>query len=999
MAKKQADSQKNEVNVRKLKTNYELRYDFNKMLSEYIKSLPKEHRSTRKDSIMNADGVEKADWVRTVREYAMGNVVNFMVDNGIPFTFQNVPEDDINKLRKEYSDRQKRLAEILKLKAESLDISEEDYSFLKRKPYNYQKQAVKFFEINDGKAILGDQPGVGKMAPLYTLISTPNGWVKMGDIKTGDVIHDRFGGTSNVIGVYPQGYQDSYRVNFSDDSYTECGLEHLWSVRDHNRRKRNTGWTTKSLKELIELGITDKMSPSRLESNRKPSLKWEIPITEPVFYGEKNFLIHPYVLGALIGDGCMCTKSRAVISIPNFQTKISDKIKSHLPDDYRLSKYESKESCDRYAIVKSLENKTLKNTFVSEIISLNLNVKSEDKFIPNSYKKSSINQRFELLRGLMDTDGSAYKNRANYHTTSLQLAKDVVELVQSLGGIAKINIYTREKENKPTEYRVNIKSSYEIFHLDEKKESYKPIRNNNIQRHIKSVEFVGNVEQQCIMVDSKDHTYLTDNYIVTHNTLSAISYAVKHQYKTLVICPSSLKLNWRKEIDDFTNEKAFVYKYMPKKRSKDVAYKKDESLFHVINYESLDSYVKIEYKHKCKGKMIRTAGNGMVECGCEIINLNKAQVECPQCKNKKTFRSAFHSLQYFEDGFGEHLNPEDYDLIVIDESHRIKEKKTGWTQIIVRAFRDTIPRKILISGTAIKSRPSEFFTSLNFLNKDEWNNQHEFGVKYCAGYDTGFGWDYSGVSNLEQLFTRISGVFLRRLKKDVLQDLPPKTYTNMPIELTDAEYKEYEQILKSFKKEDENGKSVEESYLAKIAKLKLFTGRCKLKRAIDYIQDIIDGGEKVVIMSDLQELAEEVHKLFPKISVLHTGSMNENDKFESYQNFQKNKDIKVFSGMIMASGVGISLTEASRLIFLGFGWTPGDMMQAEDRIHRASTTHDNIQIITLYCVGTIDEDIMEFLDEKDQVVTMVLDNKRVDKKVHTGDYNMLKALIEKIKGQ
>ena len=102
---------------------------------------------------------------------------------------------------------------------------------------------------------------------------------------------------------------------------------------------------------------------------------------------------------------------------------------------------------------------------------------------------------------------------------------------------------------------------------------------------------------------------------------------------------------------------------MPKKRSKDVAYKKDESLFHVINYESLDSYVKIEYKHKCKGKMIRTVRNGMVECGCEIINLNKAQVECPQCKNKKTFRSAFHSLQYFEDGFGEYLNPEDYDLI------------------------------------------------------------------------------------------------------------------------------------------------------------------------------------------------------------------------------------------------------------------------------------------------------------------------------------------------
>ena len=227
--------------------------------------------------------------------------------------------------------------------------------------------------------------------------------------------------------------------------------------------------------------------------------------------------------------------------------------------------------------------------------------------------------------------------------------------------------------------------------------------------------------------------------------------------------------------------------------------------------------------------------------------------------------------------------------------------------------------------------------------------------------------------------------------------MPPKTYTNVPIELTDAEYKEYNQLLNSFKKEDKDGKVVEETYLAKIAKLKLFTGKCKLNRAVDYIQDIIDGGEKVVVMSDFQELAESVHKLFPNISVLHTGAMSEGDKFESYQKFQKDKNIKIFSGMIMASGVGISLTEASRLIFIGFGWTPGDMMQAEDRIHRASTTHDNIQIITLYCAGTIDEDIMDLLSEKDKVVTKVLDNQKVDKEISTSDYGVLKSLIEKIK--
>lgn len=186
MSKKKVEqkvSDKNTVNIRKLKANYELRYNYNKMLTEFIKTLPKEHRGVRVDSVMSLDGTQKDEWVRLVREIEMGKVISFMLDNGISFTFQNVSEDDINKLRKEYKERQKRLSQILKLKAEKLVVDNEDYSFLKKQPYKYQKQAVKFFEINEGKAILGDQPGVGKTLPaiayatkhkLKTLIVCPS---------------------------------------------------------------------------------------------------------------------------------------------------------------------------------------------------------------------------------------------------------------------------------------------------------------------------------------------------------------------------------------------------------------------------------------------------------------------------------------------------------------------------------------------------------------------------------------------------------------------------------------------------------------------------------------------------------------------------------------------------------------------------------------------------------------------------------------------------------
>lgn len=639
IAKESPEKKSFVVNIRKLRTNYELRYGFHKMLNEFIKTIPKEHRGFRVDNIIDAAGNSKDEWVKLIRDIAMGQVISFLLDNGLPFVFENVPEDDVNRLRFEFMERRRRMGEVLRLKAEQLVVSDEPLVYMKKQPYKYQKQAVQFFEICEGKAILGDQPGVGK-------------------------------------------------------------------------------------------------------------------------------------------------------------------------------------------------------------------------------------------------------------------------------------------------------------------------------------------------------------------TCSAFSYAAKHQYKTLVVCPASLKLSWRNEILDFTNEKPFIYKFKPKKKSKIQAFKKEESLFHIINYESLETYFKLEYKHVCKGRRL-IPGKGHQLCGAEIIDLTKKHKECPICKNQNSFKSRLIGLQGFTDKFNEVIDTDDYDLIVIDEFHRIKEKSTGWTQIIREAFRDKIPRKILLSGTGIKSRPAELFVALNFIDPKSWNNQHEFGVRYCAGFEDNFGWKYDGASNLEELYERIAPIFLRRLKKDVLKDLPPKTFTNVPIELTPEEDKAYQLLLEDCVKEID-GKQVKESYLVMINKLKLFLAKCRLKRVTEFIQDAVDSDEKVVIMSDSQEIAQEIFKTFQDVAVIHTGSMSDVDKQVSVDRFQKDKKVKVFSGMILASGVGITLTAASKLIFMGFAWTPGDMEQAQDRIHRASTTHDNIQIVTPYCVDTIDEDIMELLEEKSKVVDRVLDNQTNNKIVQKADESILKTLFGRI---
>lgn len=1318
------------VNIRKLKTNYEIRYQYSKLLTEFIKTFPREHQRTRVDNVVMPDGSTKEDWVRIIRDVQIGNLIVFLFDNGIPFELENITDSELKDIQKEYHARQQRIKEALKLKEESLDITGEDYSFMKLQPYEYQKKAIKFFEINDGIAILGDQPGVGKAIACKSVIYTPSGPMKMGDIQVGQEVFASDGKAHTVTGVYPQGSIPSYRVTFTDGYTVNCSMDHIWVVRDMNRRKRGRGWTTKTLQELVDSGLQYPMSASRKGTGRKLINKWEIPLTEPCQYPTVDLVIAPYIMGALIGDGSMIGGA-ARISIPDFQLQIKEEIAALIPSHMKLTRHEGQ--CPSYTIVNQ-EPQPNGNSYLREIRSIGLNVHSGDKFIPKKYMYASVEQRLELLHGLMDTDGSCNKNKVNYHTTSSVLAKDVVELVQSLGGIAYIKEYRRPHQNKSTEFRVAIRTPMCPFKLESKANQWKPSK-QHLSRYIQSIEHIGSVKQQCISVNSPDNTYLTEHYIVTHNSLSAFAYATKHRKKSLVICPASLKLMWKDEIAKFTNEKAHLFKYWPNKRSKEVNHPKDESLFHVINYEGLASFIKLEYKHVCQGNKLDPVSKQMKRCGVEIINLNKTMKECPICSGKKTFKTRIHGVQYFKTKEGEYLDPSDYELIIIDEFHRMKNPKTDWTQVIKRAF-SIIPRKLLLSGTAIKSRPIEFFVPLNFLDPKTWNDRHEFGKRYCfdenapvlmadfsekpirdvkigdrvigweakqrnklkvrtlcesevlntlvrksdlykvtmsdgrilfctkdhkwlngvknssefveteigkrlvtidgnveigecfneeyklgyvlgsfygdghcskeerikshafkqtqtqfvkhhrvgfaskdkayfdrvleycshfglnfnhkfdektnmysmwsnnsaaysffsqdpfetasidfwkgfiggiydaegsynvisqsksinkrvfsliemglkklgfqystgpkticllggrktfinfwratspilkrklksfffnkagkfmtdtvkiinvelheknanvytlttttgnyvsygmcskncAAFEDNFGWVYDGVSNTEELYNRISPIYLRRLKKDVLPELPPKTFTEIRVELEPSEMREYTKLETATKKViDANGeigneeKEVPKTFMEKIHQIKLFTESVKLDRATELIKDVIDSKDKIVLFFDYLPTAQRIKDIFGDRAVIHTGSMKEAEKHDAVKRFQNDKSVNVFGGTIMSAGVGITLTSANKLLFLGQAWTPADQIQAEDRIHRASTTHDNVQILTMICVDTIDEYIHQMLRMKDQVVSKVLDNVDSDKKANVLNQNIMSQLKE-----
>lgn len=975
------NSLENKILITKLKANYKIEYNYRRGLSDFIKNFPVEHREIKMDAFLYPDGTKSEKWYRIVSKHYIGKVISFIKDNEIPFSFINLTQEEIEELREEFIKRQQVLINSLALKSENIDTSKIDFSFMKIEPYEYQKQACVFFDTCDGRALLGDQPGVGKEAPLDTLISTPKGWIEMRDVKVGYKIHNRFGGISNVVGVYPQGEKYSYKIYFNDDTFTKCGIEHLWTVRDVNRRRRNNGWTVKSLQELIDSGLEYKMSPSR--KNRKPILKWEIPVTQPVYYDSKKFLINPYIMGVIIGDANICS-GYITISIPDNQKGILNTISETLPKDYVLSENRSA-TCPRYSIIKSESNKLLNNNFIQEIKRLKLNVRSEHKFIPQIYKFGSVEQRIELLRGLMDSDGSCLKNRINFHSSSKRLAKDVVELVQSLGGIAKLKSYDRTSEGKGIEYRVNVKTPFCPFNLESKKNEWNPKKKNYISKYITKIELFKKEQQQCIAVNSIDNTYLTDMHIVTHNTASAMTYAVWKSKKTLILCPANLRLNWRKEILSFTNEKAFVYKWKPTKKSKRINYTKDESNFHILGYDSLKSYIEIEMSHTCKN----------IFCGWKEKNAKRRYKDktCPKCNTRASVNSrATQNLSFILDKDGITINPNDYDLIIMDEAHYIKNDSADRTKMVKKTFKE-IPEKLLLTGTAIKSRPYEFFSLLNFLYPEEFSNAHAFGVKYCAGEKNNFGWNYDGASNLDELFEKISPFFLRRLKKDVLKFLPPKTYSYIPIELSDSEEREYNKIYKGVVEEGKND-SDKINHLTRIQKLKYFTSKIKMKKSFEFIQDIIDGGEKVVVFSQYKDVSYELGEYFGNKCVVYNGDKNSNQKEEAVETFMNNDNVQVFAGTIGAAGVGITLTISSVCIFIDQPWTPSDREQAEDRIHRATSTSDNIQIVRLICENTIDENIDELLNHKSNILSKVLDGKELDSNSNRKEGSIFNELLE-----
>ena len=364
----------------------------------------------------------------------------------------------------------------------------------------------------------------GRAHPIATPVLTPDGFRPIGDLTVGDLVIGSNGKPTPVIGVYPQGEKDIYRLTAQDGASTLCSGDHLWAVTTRDDRRRGKPLRVLTTREMI----------GNLRANHYH--RYELPLhSAPVRFPYREIPMDPYALGMLLGDGCLTGTST-----PSFTTgdpELAWELQLRLPGIQVRPRHEAEYQLNQ--VTSPGDVITLENPVTGAARRLGLHgTRSTTKFVPDLYLYNSVKVRLAVLQGLLDTDGGPVTQkdrtcRIQYTTTSPRLRDDVIFLVRSLGGIA----YHRTRpaagrapglaKGRPVHHRhdayiidIRLPEGIEPFRLRRKLESYNATGGGRPMRFIESIEPAGTAEAVCISVAAADSLYTTEDFLLTHNTLN-----------------------------------------------------------------------------------------------------------------------------------------------------------------------------------------------------------------------------------------------------------------------------------------------------------------------------------------------------------------------------------------------------------------------------------------------------------------------------------------------
>lgn len=392
-------------------------------------------------------------------------------------------------------------------------------------------------------------------------------------------------------------------------------------------------------------------------------------------------------------------------------------------------------------------------------------------------------------------------------------------------------------------------------------------------------------------------------------TLQVITYAsiIPQLTKTIIICPASLKLNWAREFKKWADMDTFVVR-----TGKD-RFPKDASTI-IINYDLLKS---------------------------KIINDQLI---------------AFKAT-----------------LLVCDEAHYLKNAKTQRTKAVGKLAR-VVPKKIFLTGTPLLNRPVELYPLIKMLAPHAltpYQDYRNYAYRFCNAYNSRWGLDVSGNSNVEELGVRLRATcMVRRLKKDVMKQLPDKTIQLIPFELCKKTEKIIEReewfSIEDLKKYPERGS------MGELAQIRHELAVAKIDESARYITDLLESIDKVVIFAHHYDVINGIKDRLQEFNpVVITGKHAMKNRQQAVDDFQTKKDVRVFIGQIQAAGTGLTLTAASTVVFAETSWVPGEINQAIDRCHRIGQK-DNVTAKFLVVEKSLDETMLKTIFDKEKTINQLL---------------------------
>jgi SNF2 family DNA or RNA helicase len=424
------------------------------------------------------------------------------------------------------------------------------------------------------------------------------------------------------------------------------------------------------------------------------------------------------------------------------------------------------------------------------------------------------------------------------------------------------------------------------------------------------------MEHQKVAIEkllANDKFILADDMGLGKTTSAVIGALESKARKILIVCPASLKINWEREIKNYSDRKVLIVEGRKWGSTFD---------FYIINYDIIKNYHTTDKSEDSDDYKL-------------LVNAN-------------------------------------FDLAIVDEAHYISNATANRTRLLNDVL-ETIPKVWLLTGTPMTSRPINYFNLLKIVESPLTLNWQSYVRRYCKGYQFNVGnrkvWNTSGASNLDELRERTKNIVLRRMKTDIL-DLPEKIVTPVFVELNS---KMYDEELEDFTrisndKKDDETITVTLNRLMRIRQLIAYE---KIPYTCEIIDRCLEQGKKVIILTNFTMTLDMLHEKYKKNSVTLDGRMSKDKRQENVDRFQNEDKIKIFIGNIKAAGVGITLTAAEVVVFNDLSFVPADHSQGEDRAYRYGQKNS---VLVYYPVfeNTVEKIIYNILQKKKGIIDQVM---------------------------